>query len=70
VDQGIISTLKGYYLGRTFAQAVRVETKEGAISRTDFFEGEGILTLCKSLKLFTTQVEKVKMRAVWKYILP
>jgi hypothetical protein len=30
-----------YYQGRTFAQAVKVETGEGAISLTEFWGGGG-----------------------------
>jgi DDE superfamily endonuclease len=66
MDQGIISTFKAYYLRRTFSQAVKATTGDGAITLIDFWKRFTIENIGESWLEVTVN----NMRVAWRYVLP
>ncbi|XP_055521162.1 tigger transposable element-derived protein 1-like [Leucoraja erinacea] len=67
MDQGVIATFKAYFLGQTFAQAVRA-TKSGRTLR-DFWNGFNILNATRNIAAAWKDVTLQCMKCVWKKVM-
>uniref|UniRef100_UPI00358E7BA4 tigger transposable element-derived protein 1-like isoform X2 n=1 Tax=Myxine glutinosa TaxID=7769 RepID=UPI00358E7BA4 len=70
MDQGVIASLKAYYLRRTFSQATKATEGEHAQTLEEFWKGYNIYNAVRNIGESWKEVKQTTMNGVWMKLCP